>query len=150
MARGVAALCNLMLSCRDSLLLDVKVMVLAEEVACLCYAASPSSVGLFPTPLLESAPEKLSAASNKALVQKTPHPPGIPRKSSSAPVKAALSSVSSAGRGGTTFAEADPDSLFFFRTPAGSEAEGAQGKAPFSHASGRSGGKRRGPGKQSS
>ena len=81
-------------------------------------------------PLLESALNKMRAASNNTLVHKTLHPPGIPRKSSSTPVKAASSSASSADRGGTSavIAEAGPDGLFLFHSPTGSKAEGAQGK----------------------
>ena len=88
-SQGITALDNLMLSRRDSLLLDVKSTVLAEEVSWLHYAALPSSAGLFPTPLLESALDKMRVASNDALVQKTLHPPRIPRKSLAGPVKAA-------------------------------------------------------------
>ena len=98
----IMALGNLVLSRRDSLLFDVKSTVPAEKVSRLCYAALPSSAGLFPTLLLESALDKMRAASNDALVQKTLHPPRIPRKSSSAPVKAASSLVSSADSGGTS------------------------------------------------
>ena len=99
--QGVTALGNLMLFCRDSLLLDVKLTVPAE-VARLGYAALPSSTSLFPTPLLESALDKMRAASNDKFVQKTLHPPKIPRKSSAVPVKAASSSASSADRSGTS------------------------------------------------
>ena len=91
-----------MLSHRDSPLLDVKSMMPAEEVARLRYAALPSSAGLFPTPLLESALDKMHAASNYSLVQKTLHPPKIARKFSAGPVKAASSSASSADHGGTS------------------------------------------------
>ena len=94
-SQGITALDNLVLSCRDSLLLDMKLMVPAEEVAWLRYAAMPSSACLFPTPLLEPALDKMREASNDVLVQKTVHPPKIPRKSSPGPVKAASSSASS-------------------------------------------------------
>ena len=77
-------------------------MVPVEEVVWLHYVALPSSAVLFPTPLLESALDKMHAVSNDALVQKTLHPLMMPRKSSSASVKAALSSASSAARSGTS------------------------------------------------
>ena len=70
----------------------------AEEVACLRYADLPSSFGLFPLLLLDSALTKMHAASNDALVQRTLHPPKIPWKSSAGPVKAG----SSAERSGTS------------------------------------------------
>ena len=100
--QGIPALGNLMLSRRDSLLLDVKSTVPAEEVARLCYAALPSSAGLFPSALLDSALDKMRAASNNALVQKTLHPPKILRKSSAWPVRAGSTSTTSADRGGAS------------------------------------------------
>ena len=96
--QGVTALSNLVLSRRDSLLLDVCSTIPAEEVARLHYSALPSSSGLFPTPLLDSALTKMLAASNDALVQRTLHPPKIPQKSLVGPVKAGSSSASSADR----------------------------------------------------
>ena len=53
--RGVATLGNLVLSCWDSLLLDVRSTVPSEEVACLRHAPLPSSASLFPSPLLETS-----------------------------------------------------------------------------------------------
>ena len=148
------ALGNLVLSRRDSLLLDVRSMVPVEEVARLRYADLPSSSGLFPSPLLDSALAKMRAASNVALVQQTLLPPKIPRKSSAGPVKAGSSSAFSADRGGTSpvvlrsqkQASTAPSSS----TQQGRERRGLKGKAPFSSASGgssRSGGKRGGPGR---
>ena len=80
--QGITALGNLVLSRRDSLLLDARSTVRAEEVAHLHYAALPSSSGIFPTPLLDSALNKMRSASNDALVQRILHPPKIPSKSS--------------------------------------------------------------------
>ena len=78
-AQGVTALGNLVLSHRDSLLLDARSTVPAEEVARLRYADLPSSPGIFPSPLLDSALTKMrAAASNDSLVQRTLHPPKIP------------------------------------------------------------------------
>ena len=157
-SQGVTALGNLMLSHRDSLLVDVRSTVPAEEVARLRYAALPSSASLFPSPLLDSALDKMRAASNDALVQKTLHPTKIPKKSSAGPVKAASTSASSADHGG-----ASPVVLRSQKTAQtasssstaqqGRKRKGGKGKAPFSSASGgsgRSGGKRGGAGKKSS
>ena len=153
-SQGVTALSNLVLSRQDSLLLDIKSTVPAEEVAWLRYAALSSSAGLFPTPLLESALDKIRAASNDALVQKTLHLPRILRKSS-APVKAASSSTSSADRVGTS--PVGPRSQKPAQTASSSFApqqgwkrKGRKGKAPFSSASGSSRGKQGGAWKQSS
>ena len=86
--QGITALGNLMLSCQDSLLLDMRSTIPAEEVARLHYADLSSFSGIFPSPLLDSALNKMRAASNDALVQQTLHPPKIPRKPSAGPVKA--------------------------------------------------------------
>ena len=133
----------------------MKSMLPAEEVARLHYAALPSSAGLFPTPLLESALDKMLVASNDTLVQKTLHPPKIPRKSSPGLVKAASSSASSAERNGTS--PVVPRSQKPSQTASSSSApqqgrkrKGRKGSAPFSSASGHSGGNRGGAGKQSS
>ena len=101
-ARGITALGNLVLSHRDSLLVDAWSTVPAEEVARLCYADLPSSPGIFPSPLLDSALTKMRVASNDALVQRTLHPLKIPRKSLAGPSKAGSSSSASAGRSGVT------------------------------------------------
>ena len=83
-----------------SLLVDAQSMVPAEEVARLRYADLPSSPGIFPSPLLDSALTKMCAASNDALVQRTLHPPNIPRKSSAGSYKADFSSSASANHSG--------------------------------------------------
>ena len=80
--QGVAALGNLMLSPWVSLLLDIRSTVPIEEVARLRCAPLLSSALIFPSPLL-----KMRTASNDALVQKTLHPPQIPKKSSRCRVK---------------------------------------------------------------
>ena len=100
--QDVAALRNLVLSHRDSLLLDVNSTVPAEEVAHLRHAPLPSSASLFPSPLLETALVKMRTASNDALVQKTLHPPRTPEKSVPVQGKASSSASSSADRGGNT------------------------------------------------
>ena len=73
--QGVTALGNLVLSDRDSFLLDGRSTVSAEKVAHLRYADLPSSLGIFPTSLLDSTLTKMSTASNDALVQRTLHSP---------------------------------------------------------------------------
>ena len=146
------ALGNLLLSRRDSLLLDVRSTVPAEEVARLHYGDLPSSSGLFFSPLLDSVLTKMCAASNDALVQRTLHPPKIPRKSSVGPVKAGSSSASSADHGGTSpmvprsqlQASTAPSSS---STQQGRKWRGHNCKEPLSPTSG---GKRKGAGKKSS
>ena len=153
--QGVTALGNLILSRRDSLVLDARSTVPAEEVARLRYADLPSSPGIFPTPLLDSALNKMRAASNDALVQRTLHPPKIPRKSSAGPSKAGSSSASSADCGGVSLvvprsqqlASTNPSSSSSQR---GQKKRSNKGRAPFSGASGGSWGKRKGTGKKSS
>ena len=83
-SQGCTALSNLVLSRRDSRLADVRSTVLAEEVARLRYSPLPETVALFPSPLLDSALTKLCAAANDAFVQRTLHPPRIPRKPAAA------------------------------------------------------------------
>ena len=51
----------------------------SEEVARSRYTDLPSSPGIFPPSLLDSALTKMRAASNDALFQRTLHPPKIPR-----------------------------------------------------------------------
>ena len=82
--QGCTALGNLVLSRRDSLLADVRFTVLAEEVARLRYSPLPEAVALFSSPLLDSALTKMRVAANDALVQRTLHPPRIPRKPAAA------------------------------------------------------------------
>ena len=83
-SQGCTALSNLVLSRRDSLLADVRSTVPAEEVARLRYSPLPETVALFPSPLLDSALTKMRVAANDALVQRTLHPPRIPRKPAAA------------------------------------------------------------------
>ena len=101
-AKGITALGNLVLSHRDSLLLDARSTVPAEEVARLRCADLPTSPGIFPSPVLDSALTKIRAASNDTLVQRTLHPPKIPRKSSAGPSKAGSSLSASADRSGVS------------------------------------------------
>ena len=110
-----------------------------QVVARLRYADLPFSSGIFPSPLLDSALTKMRAASNDALVQRTLHPPKIPRKSLSGPSKAVSASASSADRGGASplvtrsqqQASTAPSSS---STQQGRKRRGRKGKAPFSAA----------------
>ena len=137
--QAITALSNLMLSCRDSLLLDARSTVPAEELARLHYADLPSSPGIFPPPVLDSALNKMHAASNDALVQRKLHPLKIPWKSSSGPSKSGSSSASSADRGGASTmvprsqqqASTDPSSS---SSQQSRKKRGRKGKAPFSAA----------------
>ena len=142
---------------RDSLLVDAWLTVPAEEVAHLRYAPLPSSPGIFPSPLLASALTKMRAASNDARVQRTLHPPAIPRKSSAGPSKAGSSSSASADRSGVSpvasrsqqQTSTTPSSSSSYR---GKKRRGSKGKAPFSGTLGRSGcsgGKQKGTRKKS-
>ena len=79
-SQGCTTLGNLVLSRRDALLADVRSTVPAEEVARLRYSPLPQSASIFPHALLDSALLKMRAAASDALVQRTLHPPRIPRK----------------------------------------------------------------------
>ena len=98
--QGVTALGNLVLSRQESLLLVVLSTVPAAEVTRLRCAGLPSSFGLFPSPLLNSALNKMRVASNDTFVQQTLHPPKIPQITSAGLSTAGSSSASSADRGG--------------------------------------------------
>ena len=143
-AQGITALGNLVLSHRDSLLVDARYMVPAEEVARLRCADLPPSPGIFLSPLLDSALTKMRAVSNDALVQRMLHPPKIPRKSSAGPSKVGSSSSASAARSGVSpvvsrsqqQAPTTPSSSSSHR---GMKRRGTKGKAPFSGTSGGSG-----------
>ena len=155
--QGVAALGNLVLSRRDSLLLDVRSTAPVEEVALLRPAPLPSTASLFPPPLLETALTKMRAASNDALVQKTLHPPQIPKKSAPVQGKASSSASSAADRGGNTPAIPRSQQSLQSTSSSSSSSRGRptksrKGKTPFARAtdcSGRSGGKQKGSGRLS-
>ena len=137
--QGVTALGNLVLSLLDSLLLDSR-----STVTRLHYVDLPSSPGIFPSPLLDSALNKMRASSNNAFVQRTLHPPKIPRKSSSGPSKAGYSSASSADRGGASSVVPWPQQQASTAPSSSSSQQGRKkrarkGKAPFLAASGGSG-----------
>ena len=151
-SQGCTALGNLVLSRRDALLADVRGTVPVEEVARLRYSPLPLSASIFPHTLLDSALLKMRAAASDALVQRTLHPPRIPRK----PVTAGQGSGSSASRSGQAStsgaAQAQKQSAPSSSGQSGQGKKKGKGKAPFSSSSrgsGRSGGKGKGAGKKS-
>ena len=153
-SQGCTALGNLVLSRRDSLLVDVRSTVPAEEVARLRYSPLPETVSLFPSPLLDSALTKMRAAANDALVQRTLHPSRIPWKPAAAGGSAGSSSSGSAqaGTSGAHPAQKQSSTSSPSGQP-GKKRKSRRGKAPFSCSSsggsGRSEGKGKGAGKKS-
>ena len=142
-SQGCMVLANLVLSRRDSLFTDVRSTVPAEEVAHLRYSPLPETVSLFPSPLLDSALTKMRAAANDALVQRTLHPPRIPRKLATAGGSAGPSTSGSAQKQSSTSSPSGQS---------GKKRKSRRGRAPFSSSSGgsgRSGGKGKGAGKKS-
>ena len=139
-SQGCSALGNLVLSRRDSLLADVRSTVPAEEVARLRYSPLPETVALFPSPLLDSALTKVSAAANDAFVQRTLHPARIPRKP--AAVGGSAGSLAS-GSGQASSSGARPaqkqTSSSSPSGQSGKKRKNRKGKAPFSSSSGGSG-----------
>ena len=152
-SQGCTALGNLVLSRRDALLADVRSTVPAEEVARLRYSPLPQSAAIFPHALLDSALLKMRAAASDALVQRTLHPPRIPRKPA-ASGQASGSTTARSGQASTSGAAQTPkqsaSSSSFGQSGQGKKK--GRGKAPFSFSSrgsGRSGGKGKGAGKKS-
>ena len=100
-SQGCTTLGNLVLARRDSLLADVRGTVPAEEVARLRYSSLPTTASIFPHHLLDSALLKMRAAASDALVQRTLHPPRIPRKPA-ATGQSGGSSTACSGQAGTS------------------------------------------------
>ena len=152
-SQGCTALGNLVLSRRDALLADVRGTVPVEEVARLRYSPLPLSAAIFPHTLLDPALLKMRAAASDALVQRTLHPPRIPRK----PAASGQGSGSSAAWSGqaSTSGAAQTQKQSAPSSSSGQSGQGkkkGKGKAPFSSSSrgsGRSGGKGKGAGKKS-
>ena len=152
-SQGCSTLGNLVLARRDALLADVRGTVPAEEVARLRYSPLPQSAAIFPTALLDSALLKMRTAASDALVQRTLHPPRIPRK----PASAGQSGGSSTARAGqaSTSGATQTQKQSASSSTSGQSGQGkkkGKGKAPFSSSSrgsGRSGGKGKGAGKKS-
>ena len=152
-SQGCTTLGNLVLVRRDSLLADVRGTVPAEEVARLRYYSLPETASIFPHPFLDSALLKMRAAASDAIVQRTLHPPRIPRKPA-ATGQSGGSSTARSGQAGTSGAsQAQKQSSS--SSPSGQSNQRkkkGKGKAPFSSSSrgsGRSGGKGEGAGKKS-
>ena len=152
-SQGCTTLGNLVLSRRDALLADVRSTVPAEEVARLRYSPLPQSASIFPHALLDSALLKMRAAASDALVQRTLHPPRIPRKPA-ASGQASGSTTARSGQASTSGAAQTPKQSASLSS-SGQSGQGkkkGKGKAPFSSSSrgsGRSGGKGKGAGKKS-
>ena len=152
-SQGCTSLGNLVLARRDSLLADVRSTVPAEEVARLRYSPLPDTASLFPHTLLDSALIKMRAAASDALVQRTLHPPRIPRKPAAAGQSAASSAAASGQASSSGSRPAQKQSSG--SSPSGQSGQRkkkGKGKAPFSSSSqgsGRSGGKGKGAGKKS-
>ena len=152
-SQGCTTLGNLVLSRRDALLADVRSTVPAEEVVRLRYSPLPQSASIFPHALLDSALLKMRAAASDALVQRTLHPPRIPRK----PAASGQASGSTTARSGqaSTSGAAQTTKQSATSSSSGQSGQGkkkGKGKAPFSSSSrgsGRSGGKGKGAGKKS-
>ena len=145
-SQGCTALGNLVLSRRDSLLTDVRSTVPAEEVARLRYSPLPERVSIFPSPLLDSALNKMRPATNDALVQRTLHPARIPRKPAAAGGSAGSSSTGSTQASSAGARSAPKQSSTSSPSgQSGKKRKNRKGKAPFcssSGGSGSSGGKR--------
>ena len=152
-SQGCTTLGNLVLARRDALLADVRGTVPAEEVARLRYSPLPQTASIFPHALLDSALLKMRAAASDALVQRTLHPPRIPRK----PAASGQSGGSSTARSGqaSTSGASQAQKQSASSSPSGQSGQRkkkGKGKAPFSSSSrgsGRSGGKGKGAGKKS-
>ena len=152
-SQGCTTLGNLVLARRDSLLADVRSTVPAEEVARLRYSPLPETASLYPHPLLDSALLKMCAAASDAIVQRTLHPPRIPRKPAAAGQSGGSSTAASGQAGSSGARQAQKQSSG--SSPSGQSGQRkkkGKGKAPFSSSSrgsGRSGGKGKGARKKS-
>ena len=155
-SQAIAALGNLVLLCRDSLLTDVRSTVPAEELSRLRHATLPTSVALFPPNLLDTALSKTRAASNDALVHKALHPLRIPRRPTQGQGRASSASTPSADRSDASpLLPLQQQALRYNPSPSsltgGKSNKPRKGNRPFSKATGRSGssgGKRKGSGKR--
>ena len=135
-SQGCTTLGNLVLSRRDALLADVRSTVPAEEVARLRYSPLPQSASIFPHALLDSALLKMRAAASDALVQRTLHPPRIPRKPA-ASGQASGSTTARSGQASTSGAAQTPKQSAS-SSSSGQSGQGkkkGKGKAPFSSSS---------------
>ena len=122
-------------------------------MARLRYSPFPETASLFPYPLLDSALLKMRAAASDTLVQRTLHPPRIPRKPAAAG-QSGGSSTAASGQAGSSGARQAPKQSSG-SSPSGQSGQRkkkGKGKTPFSSSSrgsGRSGGKGKSAGKKS-
>ena len=148
-SQGCTSLGNLVLARRDSLLADVRSTVPAEEVALLRYSPLPETTSLFPHALLDSALIKMRAAASDALVQRTLHPPRIPRKPAAAGQSAGSSTAASVQASSSGSRPAPKQSSASSSSgQSGQREKKSKGKAPFSSSS-RGSGRFGGAGKKS-
>ena len=115
---------------------DVRSTVPAEEVARLRYSSLPETASIFPHTLLDSALLKMRAAASDALVQRTLHPPRIPRR----PAASGQSGGSSTARSGqaSTSGASQVQKQSVSSSPLGQSAhwkKKGKGKDPFSSSS---------------
>ena len=151
-SQGCTTLGNLVLARRDSLLADVRSTVPAEEVARLRYSPLPDTASLFPHTLLDSALIKMRASASDALVQRTLHPPRIPRKPAAAHSAGSSTAASSQASSSGSRPAQKQSSGSSPSGQSGQRKKKGKGKTPFSSSSrgsGRSGGKGKGAGKKS-
>ena len=95
------------------MLADVCGTVPAEEVARLRYSSLPETASIFPHHLLDSALLKMRAAASDSLVQRTLHPPRIPRKPA-ATGQSSGSSTARSGQAGTSGCFPSSEAVVFF------------------------------------
>ena len=77
------------------------------------YSFLPETASIFPHTLLDSALLKMRAAASDALVQRTLHPPRIPRKPAAAG-QSGGSSTARSGQAGTSGASAGAEAVSYF------------------------------------
>ena len=152
-SQGSTTLGNLVLSRRDSLLADVRSTIPVEEVARLRYSPLPETVSYLSVSPAGFSIGQDAGGCDDALVQRTLHPPRIPRKPAVAGGSAGSSASGSAQAGSSGACPAQKQTLSSSPSgQSGKKRKNRKGKAPFSSSSGgsgRSGGKGKGAGKKS-
>ena len=123
-------------------------------MARLRYSVLLETVSLFPSSLLDSALSKMRAAANDALVQRTLHPPRIPRKPAAGGGSAGslVTGSAQACSSGASLPAQKQSSASSPSGQSGKKRKNRKGKAPFCSSSGGSGhsvGKGKGAGKKS-
>ena len=101
-------------------------------MARLRYSSLPETASIFPHPLLDSALLKMCAAASDALVQRTLHPPRIPRKPAATGQSGGSSSARSGQAGTSGASQAQKQSSSFSPSgQSGQRKKKGKGKAPF-------------------